>query len=304
VVLRALLADTKLQVFKNTVVIMPNTLNQQSKQYETIARAIEYIRAHVKEQPSLEEIARAVNLSEHHLQRVFTEWAGISPKRFLQFLTKEHAKQALFQSKDVLTTTIETGLSSPGRLHDLMVSCEAMTPGEIKSRGKGIIITYGITETPFGKALIGWTTRGICYLAFCDTNCLSPENLLFGQWPEATFAHDDSAAEIWSRQIFSANRENLKLHLLLDGTNFQIKVWEALLNIAPSELVSYSTLAKLAGSPAALRAVGSAMAANKIAYLIPCHRVIREEGSFGNYRWGNDRKLAMHVWEAGRQANE
>jgi len=283
---------------------MSSALHQQSKQYETIARAIEYIRAHAKDQPSLAEIAEAVNLSEHHLQRIFTEWAGISPKRFLQFLTKEHAKQALSQSKDVLTTTLETGLSSPGRLHDLMVSCEAMTPGEIKSHGKGICITYGISETPFGKALIGWTRRGICHLSFCEIDCLSEEEDLFSQWPEAVFVHQDSDAEKMSEQIFSERRENLKLHLLLNGTNFQIKVWEALLNIAPSELVSYDTLAKLAGSPSALRAVGSAMAANKIAYLIPCHRVIRKEGSFGNYRWGNDRKLAIHAWEAARHANE
>jgi AraC family transcriptional regulator of adaptative response/methylated-DNA-[protein]-cysteine methyltransferase len=283
---------------------MPSTFHQQSKQYETIARAIEYIRAHVREQPSLAEIAQAVNLSEHHLQRIFTEWAGISPKRFLQFLTKEHAKQALSQSKDVLTTTHETGLSSPGRLHDLMVTCEAMTPGEIKSHGKGISITYGTAETPFGKALIGWTARGICYLTFCENNCLSQEKDLFAHWPEAVFAHKDSDAEQMSEQIFSKRQENQKLHLLLNGTNFQIKVWEALLNIAPSELVSYGTLAKLAGSPAALRAVGSAMAANKIAYLIPCHRVIRKEGSFGNYRWGDERKLAIHAWEAARQANE
>ncbi|MDX1336102.1 MAG: methylated-DNA--[protein]-cysteine S-methyltransferase [Gammaproteobacteria bacterium] len=283
---------------------MSSTLHQQSRQYETIARAIEYIRAHAREQPSLAEIAQAVNLSEHHLQRIFTEWAGISPKRFLQFLTKEHAKQALNQSKDVLTTTLEAGLSSPGRLHDLMVTCEAMTPGEIRSHGKGISITYGIAETPFGQALIGWTTRGICYLAFCENNCLSQEKDLFAQWPEAVFARKDSYAEKMSGQIFSEKSENQKLHLLLNGTNFQIKVWEALLNIAPSELVSYDTLAKLAGSPAALRAVGSAMAANKIAYLIPCHRVIRKEGSFGNYRWGNERKLAIHAWEAARQANE
>ena len=283
---------------------MANELTEQSRQYETIASAIEYIRTHARDQPSLAEIAKAVNLSEHHLQRLFTEWAGISPKRFLQFLTKEHAKQALSQSKDALTTTLETGLSSPGRLHDLMVSCEAMTPGEIKSHGKGISITYGISETPFGKALIGWTARGICYLAFCENDCLSQEKELFAQWPGAVFVHKDTEAKKMSGQIFSEQQKNLKLHLLLNGTNFQIKVWEALLNIAPAELISYDTLAKLAGSPSALRAVGSAMAANKIAYLIPCHRVIRKEGSFGNYRWGNERKLAIHAWEAARHANE
>ena len=296
--LHGLLTDTKSQAFKNTVVAMPNTLHQQSKQYETIARAIEYIRAHVNEQPSLEEIARAVNLSEHHLQRVFTEWAGISPKRFLQFLTKEHAKKALSQSKDVLRTTIETGLSSPGRLHDLMVSCEAMTPGEIRSRGKGIAITYGVTETPFGKALIGWTNRGICYLAFCDVDCVQQEQELLTEWPAAGRIRDDNQAMDKAAEIFTQGTGRKKHRVLLKGTNFQIKVWEALINTAPSELVSYSTLAKMADSTGASRAVGSAMATNRIAYLIPCHRVIRENGEPGDYHWGKNRKLALQLWEA------
>jgi len=277
---------------------MSSTLHQQSKQYETIALAFEYIRAHVKDQPSLAEIAQAANLSEHHLQRIFTEWAGISPKRFLQFLTKEHAKQALSQSKDVLTTTLETGLSSPGRLHDLMVSCEAMTPGEIKSHGLRLTITYGGADTPFGKALIAWTTRGICYLAFCDEDCLSHEQELLREWPAASTIRDDAKSEQQAQRIFSSGSDNRKLHLLLSGTNFQIKVWEALIKTTPSELVSYSTLANLASSPRSSRAVGSAMAKNKIAYLIPCHRVIRESGDIGNYRWGSDRKMAIQVWEA------
>jgi AraC family transcriptional regulator of adaptative response/methylated-DNA-[protein]-cysteine methyltransferase len=277
---------------------MANELTEQCRQYETIASAIEYIRTHARDQPSLAEIAKAVNLSEHHLQRLFTEWAGIPPKRFLQFLTREHARQALRASKDILTTSIETGLSSPGRLHDLMISCEAMAPGEIKSHGLGLTITYGGANTPFGKALIAWTTRGICYLAFCDEDCLSHEQELVREWPAASTIRDDAKSEQQAQRIFSSGLDNRKLQLLLSGTNFQIKVWEALIKTTPSEPFSYSTLANLANSPRASRAVGSAMAKNKIAYLIPCHRVIRESGDIGNYRWGSNRKMAIQAWEA------
>jgi len=277
---------------------MANTLTEQSGQYETIARAIDYILTDAQEQPSLSDIAAAVNLSEHHLQRVFSEWAGISPKRFLKFLTREHARQALRSSKDILTTSIETGLSSPGKLHDLMISCEVMTPGEIKSHGLGLTITYGGANTPFGKALIAWTTRGICYLAFCNEDCLSHEQELFREWSAASTIRNDAKAGQQAQRIFSSGSGNKKLHLLLSGTNFQIKVWKALINTYPSELLSYSALANLADSPKASRAVGSAMAKNKIAYLIPCHRVIRESGDIGNYRWGNDRKIAIQAWEA------
>lgn len=279
---------------------MSNSLPVMNRNYKVVAHAIEYIRENSRRQPSLAEIADEVNLSEFHMQRVFTEWAGISPKRFIQYLTKERAKRALQESRDVLSTSLEAGLSSPGRLHDLMITCEAMTPGEIKSQGHGVNLTFGITSTPFGSALIGWTTRGICYLAFCENDCDEKYDELSTQWPAARLIKDDIGASSLSETIFPAERQPGKLHLLLRGTNYQIKVWEALLNIEPSQVISYSTLAILAGSPKAQRTVGSAVAANRIAFLIPCHRVIRESGDVGVYQWGSNRKSAMQAWEAAR----
>jgi AraC family transcriptional regulator of adaptative response/methylated-DNA-[protein]-cysteine methyltransferase len=279
---------------------------KQGKHFETVARAIEYIRAHARQQPALSDVAAAVNLSEFHLQRLFSEWAGISPKRFLQYLTKEYARQALRESSDILSTSFDAGLSGTGRLHDLMVSCEAMTPGEIKAQGKGVVVYYGIALTPFGDALFAWTQRGVCKLAFCD-GCGSTDSSvlvddLATEWSAATLQRDEEEATRLSQRIFypepgKAGQAPEKLHLLLSGTNFQIKVWEALLNIGSSKIVSYSTLAKLAGSSKAQRAVGSALAANRIGYLIPCHRVIRESGDVGVYRWGSDRKAMMLAWE-------
>lgn len=279
---------------------MPRTaFSDRGKHYATVARAIGFIRANVERQPSLAEVAASVNLSEYHLQRIFTAWAGVSPKRFLQYLTKERAKRALQASSDVLDITLKTGLSSPGRLHDLMVSCEAMTPGEIKSQGLGVTITYGMACTPFGAALIGWNSRGICYLAFCDDDGEMKRRALASQWPAATLLSNDDEASNLAEAIFSSVAGRGKLHLLLRGTNFQIKVWEALLNIGSSRLVTYGRLARLSGSPNAQRAVGSALAANNIGFLIPCHRVIRCDGDIGSYRWGANRKAAIQVWEAG-----
>lgn len=279
---------------------MHNSLAEQKRQYSTVAQAIEYTRANARQQPSLAEIAASVNLSESHLQRIFTEWAGISPKRFLQYLTKEQAKHALQESMDILSATLETGLSSPGRLHDLMISCEAMSPGEIKERGRGVKVTYGMTNTPFGTGLIGWTPRGICNLAFCENNGKEEEQDFLSQWTAASVIRDDEKTSKLSDRIFPFEPKPGKLHLLLRGTNFQIKVWEALLSIGSSQLVSYSTLARIAGSPKSQRAVGSALAANKIGFLIPCHRVIRDSGDVGVYRWGSDRKIAIQAWEAAR----
>lgn len=277
--------------------------NDQQQQYAIVAQAIEFIRTNALGQPSLAKIAAAVNLSEYHLQRVFTTWAGISPKRFLQYLTKKHAKQALQQSADVLGVSLATGLSSPGRLHDLMVSCEAMTPGEIKAFGKGITIGYGVAATPFGDALIGWTPRGVCFLAFCDDDHEIKQRELSSQWQAATLVRDDEEASSISGRIFPAVPTAGKLHLVLRGTNFQLKVWEALLNIKPSQLISYSQLAAMTGTPKAQRAVGSALAANTIGYLIPCHRVIRQSGDVGIYHWGSSRKLAMQAWEASQNSD-
>ncbi len=281
-------------------------LDDRGRHYAIVARAIEFIRGSALRQPSLAEIANAVHLSEFHLQRVFAAWAGISPKRFLQFLTKEYAKQALRKSADVLSVAVASGLSGPGRLHDLMVTCEAMTPGEIRRRGAGVPITHGLAPTPFGEALLAWTPRGLCYMAFCDDDASSRLVELAEQWPEATLTSDPAAARRYVARIFPdpspPDAPPPQLHLVLRGSNFQIKVWEALLDVKTSRIVSYSQLAARAGVPKAQRAVGSALAANTLAYLIPCHRVIRETGDAGIYRWGSERKSAMLAWEAALDA--
>lgn len=272
-----------------------------AEHYAAVARAIAFVRANVRRQPELAEIAAAAQLSEFHLQRLFSAWAGISPKRFLQYLTKEHALAALRDSADVLDAALGAGLSGPGRLHDLMVSCEALTPGEIRSGGAGVELRHGLAATPLGAALFGWTPRGLCHLAFCDGNAGAMLDLLRRDWPAANFMRDDAGAKALATRVFPTAPQAGRLHLLLKGTNFQIKVWEALLQIPPAALVSYGQLAGRLGRPNAARAVGSAVAANSIAWLIPCHRVIREDGDSSNYRWGVERKLALRVWEAGRK---
>ncbi len=281
---------------------MHESLGKQHKNYQVVEQLIHYLSDNAQQQPSLSELASLVNLSEFHLQRVFSEWAGISPKRFLQYLTKEHARNALADSLNVLSTTLKTGLSSPGRLHDLMISCEAMSPGEIKTKGLGVCLSYGVMNTPFGMALIAWSNRGITNLFFCS--CGEEEvDQLTHEWPAATLVRDDEGAASLSKRIFRPTDKKEKLHLLLRGTNFQLKVWEALLGIGTSQLVSYSTLASMAKSPKAQRAVGTALASNKIGFLIPCHRVIKASGEMGAYRWGSERKLSMYVWEKKRQGS-
>ncbi|PHM20386.1 MAG: 6-O-methylguanine DNA methyltransferase [Curvibacter sp. PD_MW3] len=279
-------------------------LPSPARQYAVVARAIDYLRANALHQPTLAEVAAAVHMSEFHLQRVFAAWAGISPKRFLQYLTKEYVSQALRTTADLLSVTEASGLSSASRLHDLMVTCEAMTPGEIKRGGAGVVLGFGCGATPFGEALVGWTARGLCYLAFLDDDEAIRLAELASQWPAAQRERDDAQAQQWLDQVFAATPQRGSLHLVLRGTNFQIKVWEALLKVEPSRMVSYTQLAQLVGTPRAQRAVGSALAANTIGYLIPCHRVIRESGDFGRYRWGSERKTAMLAWEAGQAGHE
>ena len=277
---------------------MPDATTAQSRHYAVIARAIAFIRGHARSQPTLEEIADAVHLSPYHLQRLFADWAGISPKRFLQYLTKEYAKRQLAASADVLTVAEDAGLSSTSRLHDLMVSCEAMTPGEIKSAGRGMAIDYGFAPSPFGDVLAAWTSRGICHFAFCVVGEAAMLAELSTLWPHAVLARDDERARELLLQVFPQTPVRGAVHLVLRGTNFQIKVWEALIHTEFGRVVSYSQLARQAGMPKAQRAVGSAIAANTIGFLIPCHRVIRESGEVGQYRWGPERKLALLGWEA------
>jgi AraC family transcriptional regulator of adaptative response/methylated-DNA-[protein]-cysteine methyltransferase len=268
--------------------------------YTAVARAIAFIRANATQQPELAEVAAAAGLSEFHLQRLFSAWAGLSPKRFLQYLTKEHARAALRASADVLDAALDAGLSGPGRLHDLMVTCEALTPGEIRARGAGVELRHGLAATPLGAALFAWTPRGLHHLAFIDGDIEAKLAALRQDWPAANFVRDEAGAVELATRIFPSTPAPGRLHLLLRGTNFQIKVWEALLRTGTGDLVTYADLAQAIGQPKAARAVGSAVAANLIGYLIPCHRVIRGSGDSGQYRWSAARKQAMLGWEAAR----
>ena len=273
--------------------------HQLSEDYLRIEQAIKYLEKNANTQPELSDIANGVGLSEYHFQRIFSRWAGISPKRFLQFLTKEGAKELLAKSENLLDTTYEVGLSSLGRLHDLFVTTEAVTPGQYKSGGTGLTIRYGLHDTPFGKTLIGLTERGICHLSFISRTEGDAIDMLVAGWPQAKMIEDYSATASLVEPIFDlSQRGKQPLHLHLRGTNFQLKVWEALLRIPSGAVTSYQGLAEQAGRPGASRAVGTALGRNPIAVLIPCHRVIRKLGEFGNYRYGTTRKKALLGWEA------
>ena len=271
-----------------------NTSNykQSSEDYLRIEQAISYLENHYKDQPSLDEVAANIGLSEYHFQRLFTRWAGVSPKRFLQFLTKEGAKELLNQSENLLDTTHQVGLSSLGRLHDLFVTTEAVSPGEYKSHGEGVTIRYGLHASPFGKCLIAVTERGICHLGFVQTSEGNAIDNLVANWKNARMLEDNRSTAALIEPIFDASGRG-KLNLHLRGTNFQLKVWEALLSIPNGAVTTYEGLAERIGQPTASRAVGTAVGHNPIAVLIPCHRVIRKIGEFGNYRYGALRKKAL-----------
>ncbi len=274
---------------------------QASADYRIVERAIRYLESNARRQPELKDIAAAVGLSEFHFQRLFTRWAGISPKRFLQFLTKEHAKDLLDRSTNLLDTTLQVGLSSLGRLHDLFVTTEAVTPGEYKSRGAGLTIRYGLHPSPFGTCLVGLTDRGICHLGFVQTTEGAAIDELVARWQHADMIEDGRATAPLIQPIFDAGkRAGQPLHLYLRGTNFQIKVWEALLRVDSGAVTTYSQLAGEIGDPRAARAVGSAVGANPLPVVIPCHRVIRALGEFGDYHYGAARKLALLGWEFSR----
>ncbi|MCI0330554.1 MAG: methylated-DNA--[protein]-cysteine S-methyltransferase [candidate division Zixibacteria bacterium] len=282
---------------------MTNGYPRLSEDYKRMERAILYLEENYSRQPSLKEIAASVHLSEFHFQRIFTRWAGVSPKKFMQFLTLDYAKKLLEESRSVLDATYEAGLSSPGRLHDLFVNIEAVTPGEFKQKGAGLTITYGIHPSPFGECLLAVTDRGICGLSFIE-NGSSKKALQYlrDNWPNAQITENRKATTPFIEKIFGGAKQNGQpLKLFLKGTNFQIKVWEALLKIPAGCVASYEDIAARIGRPTASRAVGTAVANNHIAYLIPCHRVIQKIGAFGNYRWGAPRKKAMLVWESAKR---
>ena len=274
------------------------------RDYDRIAQALEYLDGHSTEHPGLEAVARHVGVSPFHLQRIFSRWAGVSPKRFLQFLTVEHARSCLEGSMSVLEATFEVGPSSPGRLHDLTVAVDAVTPGELKSRGAGVTVRYGVHDSPFGRCLIGSTERGVCWLSFHDdVDAADGVESLRDDWANAELVPDSDGAARWRDRIFERINGGVPgpLPVLLAGTNFQLKVWRALLRVPPGELCSYAGLAAGIDRPTATRAVASAVAANRIAYLIPCHRVIRSMGVIGQYRWGSVRKRALIGWEQARR---
>ena len=267
--------------------------------YARIERAIHFLESNVTRQPTLSDVAASVNLSEFHFQRMFTRWAGISPKRFLQFQTTQHAKRLLADSRSILDVAHETGLSGGGRLHDLIVTVEAMTPGEFKDGGVGVRISTGVHDTPFGACFIAATDRGICRMSFAPE--MDPADALASvsrDWPSATVTTDPNRTGELAHRIFGRSAESGVLSVLLRGTPFQLKVWEALLRLPEGAVTSYDVLAAAIGHPSATRAVGTAVGRNPIAYLIPCHRVIRKTGAFGDYRWGSARKRAMLAWES------
>lgn len=271
--------------------------------YLQMSRILSYIGQHAEIQPSLEDLARVAGISPWHFQRKFTRWVGISPKAYLQCLTLENARAFLQQGKSVMAASLETGLSGPGRLHDLCIKLDAASPGEIKHGGEGLEISYGFGTTPFGECLAGTSPRGICYLAFTDTDSHVEEvKKLYQLWPAASFQERKTRVRQLIKEIFNPSLRTgaASLRAYVPSTRFQALVWRALINIPQGKTVSYQDLAEIIHHPRSARAVGNAVAANQLAYLIPCHRVIRQSGIIGNYRWGSQRKKAMLVYEWAR----
>ena len=278
-----------------------------ARDYARVEKAIRFLVNNWQDQPGLTQMSEAAGLSEAHFQKMFTRWAGLSPKRFIQYLTLEHAKQALQESQSVLDVSFEVGLSGPGRLHDLFVACEAMTPGEYKAMGGGLGITYGYAPSPFGECLVGETDRGVCGISFVDGDRVAALDDLKGRWPGASFNRDDKRVEQTAARVYAVyggntSKSDKDLRLVLKGTNFQLRVWEALMRIPSGCVTSYDNLAERVGKPGAARAVASAVARNPLGPIVPCHRVIRSTGAITGYYWGPDRKRAILGWEAAREA--
>jgi AraC family transcriptional regulator of adaptative response/methylated-DNA-[protein]-cysteine methyltransferase len=272
--------------------------SQQELDYNRIAEAISYFRENFKAQPKLEDVAEHVHLSPFHFQRMFKEWAGVTPKQFLQYLSVEHAKEIL-KTSNLFDTAFETGLSGTGRLYDLFIKVEGMTPGEYKNGGAALHINYSFADTPFGKVIVASTHKGICHMAFVDDGEEKALEQLKLNYPNAVYSQLVDRIQQNALFIFTQDwrrLDEIKLHL--KGTDFQIKVWETLLKVPPGGLTTYATLAQQAGSAKASRAVGTAVGNNPVAFLIPCHRVIKSTGEIGQYHWGATRKNAIIGWEA------
>ncbi|MFM5169373.1 bifunctional transcriptional activator/DNA repair enzyme AdaA [Aeromonas veronii] len=270
--------------------------------YARIADAIRFIASQVERQPTLDEIAAHVHLSPFHFQRLFSRWAGVTPKRYLQVLTLERAKALLQESRPLLEVADTLGLSSGSRLYDHFVQLEAVTPGEYKQRGAGLVIDHGVHDTPFGQAFVALTQRGVCNFSFLDDQTPeTPLAALAHSWPEARLQEAPSRTQGVINAMFDGSKApDRPISLHVSGTNFQISVWRALLQIPPAKVVSYAQVASAVGNPKAARAVGLAVGANPVALMIPCHRVIQQNGKLGGYHWGETRKQAIHAWEAAR----
>jgi AraC family transcriptional regulator of adaptative response/methylated-DNA-[protein]-cysteine methyltransferase len=274
-----------------------------SREFARMTKAIEYIDREYQRQPRLADIARHVGLSEFHFNRLFRRWTGLTPKQYLGEITSRAAARALREEPSVLDAAHSVGLSGGGRLHDLTVTLDAMSPGEIRAGGEGVTIRYGVAGTPFGTAFLAETPRGLCRLVFIEEPCgpgsgATELRLLSVMWPRADFVRDDARAAALVATIWGRQRSSLPL--AVSGTNFQVQVWRALLELEPGETVTYGALARKLGKPDAARAVGMAVGANPIAWVIPCHRVLRAGGQLGGYRWGTARKQMIRRWEERR----
>ncbi|MEK9785666.1 MAG: methylated-DNA--[protein]-cysteine S-methyltransferase [Gammaproteobacteria bacterium] len=268
--------------------------------YQRVSAALQFLEAHSLAQPSLSHVAHSVGLSPEHFQRVFKRWVGISPKKYLQSLTLVRAQAGLRGGKSLLSAALKSGLSGTARLHDLFVTFQGMTPGEYQALGLGLEISYGICRSPFGYCLLGMTNRGVCWLSFGTGNLSQELTALEATWPRAIFRHDPDSIARMGKNIFPGNGESPreKIPLLVRGTDFQLMVWRALLDIPSGHTTTYGELAERINKPRAIRALGTAVGQNAISFLIPCHRVIRAGGHFGQYRWGAERKTLMLEWEA------
>jgi AraC family transcriptional regulator of adaptative response/methylated-DNA-[protein]-cysteine methyltransferase len=273
---------------------------EDEPRHEAIAQAIAILVDRRDDPPDLAALAAEIGLHPHHFQRVFSRWVGISPKRFAQYLRLDHARRLLSEPTSLLDAALDTGLSGPSRLHDLFVTCEAMTPGDWKGRGAGLTIRWGVHASPFGPCLIGTTDRGVCWFSFVVGDEGAAVAEFTGEWPGAELVRDQAATAAVAARMFAPVAAGAPLPVLLRGTNFQVKVWEALLSIPPGRVASYGGVAAAIGQPTASRAVGGAVGSNPVSVLIPCHRVIRSSGIIHNYRWGAAKKQALLAWEAAR----
>ena len=271
----------------------------EEPRHDAVARAIALLVERRDDPPDLATLAAEAGLHPHHFQRVFSRWVGISPKRFAQYLRLDHARRLLSAPTSLLDAALDTGLSGPSRLHDLFVTCEAMTPGDWKARGAGLVIRWGVHSSPFGRCIVGITDRGVCWFSFVTGDEAAAVAEFAGEWPGAELVRDQDGTAAVVARMFAPIAEGPPLPVLLRGTNCQVKVWEALLSIPPGRVASYGDVAATIGRPSASRAVGGAVGSNPVSVLIPCHRVIRASGIIHNYRWGAAKKQALLAWEAG-----